>query len=102
VHGAQSQWYFTYSACFLDLSGADLTDADFYTYDALETTIFGSFDKVDFTRANLRAASDRPVWLNGSTTGAIWTDAICPDGTEAASHGQTCEGHLLPSGEIED
>jgi uncharacterized protein YjbI with pentapeptide repeats len=53
---------------YANLTGADLTGADL----AYLNSVYGPAD----------------------ITGVIWDWAICPDGTEAYYHGQTCENNL--------
>lgn len=49
--------------------------------------IGASFKGADLSGSNLQIA------MLGNND---WQDAVCPDGTNAADHNQTCEGHLKP------
>ena len=58
----------------------------------------------DFSGANLTNVNFAGVNLTGATfagatlTGATWGDnALCPDGTLASAHDNTCVGHLSPA-----
>ncbi|MEI6570251.1 MAG: pentapeptide repeat-containing protein [Actinomycetes bacterium] len=72
--------------------GSNLTDSDFGGAD-LRNANFAAADltNVDFTGANLSFANFQP---STTITGIDWTNAACPDLTNASSHGQTCIGHL--------
>jgi outer membrane protein assembly factor BamB len=73
------------------LAGADLTSAD------LSRAILrrAVLTNANLTRAKLNAADLTGANLTGAAvSGVSWSQAICPDGTTAASHGNTCAGHL--------
>jgi uncharacterized protein YjbI with pentapeptide repeats len=46
----------------------------------------------DFTNANL----DGAVLDNATDLDAIWSNTICPDGSNSDSHGDTCSGYGAP------
>ena len=60
----------------VSLSGADLTMAD--------------LSDADLSFANLVGAD----LTDADVTGVDWDGALCPDGTKAKDHKQTCDGHL--------
>lgn len=71
---------------------SDLTDSDFGGANLRNASfVLADLTNVDFTGADLDGS-----FMNGasSLTGIMWTNATCPDGTLASSHGQTCIGHL--------
>ena len=71
---------------------SDLTDSDFGGADLRNANFaFADLTNVDFTGANLSFANFQP---STTITGINWTNAACPDVTNASSHGQTCIGHL--------
>jgi uncharacterized protein YjbI with pentapeptide repeats len=74
-----------------DLSSADLSNRDLHQVYA-EGTNFNNANltNVDFTHADLNGAT----FAGATITGVTWAAATCPDGTNAASDGGTCEGHL--------
>lgn len=100
-----------------DLSGFDLSNAYLYGMiipsGSLEEATFAqaqnlggmnlegtNLKNIDFKGANLAGAVLVNADLTGSNlTGITWVDpnfgtAICPDGTNASDHGDTCIGHL--------
>ena len=70
----------------VNLSGAILTGAN------LEGSHLGDgfLPNANLTNANLRHADLR----HADITGVIWSNTICPDGSNSNSHGSTCVGHL--------
>ena len=49
--------------------------------------------QVNFTGVNLI----RDTGLDSATlTGVIWSNTLCPDGTNSDNNGNTCVGHLTP------
>jgi phospholipase C len=70
----------------VNLSGAILTGAN------LEGSQIGDgfLPNANLTNANLRHADLR----HADITGVIWSNTICPDGSNSDSHGSTCVGHL--------
>ena len=64
-----------------NLTGADLTNA--------------SLQGVNLEGANLTNADLQGANLQGvNTNKVIWSNTICPDGTNSTSDGGTCAGHL--------
>ena len=72
----------------VNLSGADLTNTMMYDVDLRSADLTGA----DLTGARL--AYLNPSYGPADITGVIWDWAICPDGTAAYYHGQTCENNL--------
>ena len=72
----------------VNLSGADLTNAWMYDVDLRGADLTGA----DLTGARL--AYLNPSYGPADITGVTWDWAICPDGTAAYYHGQTCENNL--------
>jgi len=70
---------------------ANLTGADFAFSGTSDTFTNASFTNANATKANFKGATGM-----GSATlnGVIWSDTICPDGTNSNSDGNTCVGHL--------
>ena len=59
-------------------------------------TIVATYSGTDGFASSVSAGSERDRAI---TTGAvfdkvIWSNTVCPDGTNSDSHGQTCIGHL--------
>ena len=51
----------------------------------------------DLTGANLTGADLSGADLNGAAlTGVIWSNTICPDGTNSDNDGDTCVNDLSP------
>jgi uncharacterized protein YjbI with pentapeptide repeats len=98
------------SFSYASLKGADLTGAAISANDAftsfsilpptttlvgaslVNATISGSddFDFADLTGANLTGAT---VTGSNDFTGALFSNTICPDGTNSNNDGGTCFGH---------
>lgn len=86
------------------LEGANFTNADL-SPDGDQKSLFYyvSLAGADFTDANLTGLvflgwydSYEGRWnTTVETTGAIWSNTICPDGTNSDSNGDTCEGHFI-------
>ncbi len=73
-----------------NLTGADFTGANLIGFLQSPLALEGDFTNANFTNANL-------VFRNMTTatlTGAIWSNTICPDGTNSNDNGNTCIGHL--------
>jgi uncharacterized protein YjbI with pentapeptide repeats len=51
------------------------------------------FTNVNFTGATLAANFDRSDFTGANLTNAVWFDAVCPDGTQSSSDGNSCAGH---------
>jgi uncharacterized protein YjbI with pentapeptide repeats len=91
-----------------DLSGLDLTGIDFGPLGlALGTTslVNANLSHTNFTRANFHNADvdganltganlTRAAFLGASLNGVLWSDTICPDGTNSDNDGGTCDAHL--------
>jgi hypothetical protein len=68
------------------LAGADLSKA------ILRRAILAN---ANLSSAKLTSADLTGALLTGANVaGVTWSQAICPDGTTASSHGNTCAGHL--------
>ncbi|OGM05623.1 hypothetical protein A2125_00410 [Candidatus Woesebacteria bacterium GWB1_43_5] len=94
-----------------DFTGATLTDVNF-----TGSYILSSFVSIDLTGSNFTNAILNNTVVNSNLTGAnmtntslsgvdmstnnlnqvIWSNTICPDGTNSDNNGNTCEGHLIP------
>ncbi|MFT6398736.1 MAG: hypothetical protein ACJAYU_003498 [Bradymonadia bacterium] len=76
-----------------NLAGAILTDADGTQADFTNANLSGAnLTDMDLTNGILTGAS-----LEGATlTGVVWSNTMCPDGTNSTDNGDTCEGHFLP------
>jgi uncharacterized protein YjbI with pentapeptide repeats len=52
-------------------------------------------NNADFSGADLSGTNFLEANVFGATfTGATWVGAVCPDGTNANDHANTCVGHL--------
>lgn len=72
-----------------DFSGALATNADFTGATLADSIIVGAdFSGADFTNANLTDA----FVFETTVTNAIWSNTICPDGTNSDANNGTCEG----------
>ena len=72
-----------------DFSGALAANADFTGATLADSIIVGAdFSGADFTNANLTGA----FVFETTVTNAIWSNTICPDGTNSDSNNGTCEG----------
>ncbi len=71
------------------LTGADFSGAIMTNSNVSDT----DFTAANFTNADLTGTN---MDLAISTSGAIWSNTICPDGTNSDVNGWTCEGHLRP------
>ena len=73
-----------------DLAGANLSGANLS--DAALTN--ANMANVNATNANLSNANMTGATMTGATiTGVNWSGTICPDGTPAGTHLNTCVGH---------
>lgn len=77
-----------------NLAGVDFSDANYPVWGGIGI-------QADFTNANLQNVNFTNTNLQNSlnmgsadTTGAIWSNTICPDGTNSNSNGNTCSGHF--------
>ena len=82
-------------------SGANLANANLRGANLNGASLQGAnLSRANLSGANLTGANLSGVNLTGAiTTGAafnkvIWSNTVCPDGTNSDSHGQTCIGHL--------
>ena len=82
-------------------SGANLANANLSGANLNGASLQGAnLSRANLSAANLTGANLTGVNLTGAiTTGAafdkvIWSNTVCPDGTNSDSHGQTCIGHL--------
>jgi uncharacterized protein YjbI with pentapeptide repeats len=85
-------WFRSAGISNIDFTGADLTGADLLGANA-EGAIFSGADltNADFTDTDLLYATG----LDSATlTNTIWSNTICPDGTNSDANSGTCEGHL--------
>ena len=74
-----------------NLSGANLKGADFRRANLAGADLTDTNLKdVDFSNATLAGAH-----LEGANVRALWSNTICPDGTNSDSNAGTCIGHLL-------
>jgi phospholipase C len=68
------------------LKGADLEGAELMNADLHGANLIGA----DLANANLTGAT-----LQGANTNkVIWSNTVCPDGSNSSSDGGTCQGHL--------
>jgi pentapeptide repeat protein len=93
-------WYATLAGT--DLSGADLRGAE------LRGARFGvdvfTHAPTDLSGADLTDANLSFAWAYGgvgslgepTTTGAVWSNTTCPDGTNSDDNAGTCDGHFAP------
>lgn len=79
------------------LSGAVLRNANLKGANLTGANLTGA----DLTRANFKGANLTGANLTGATgatsanfAGAIWSNTVCPDGTNSASAGGSCSSHL--------
>jgi pentapeptide repeat protein len=73
------------------MAGADVSWTSFGAANLSGADLAGAFFMpADFTKADLRGADLFGADLNSDT----WTDATCPDGTSATSHGGSCVNAL--------
>ena len=85
-------------------TGENMSYSSFDFADFLYTTEFDQVDligatfnqtdlgDVEFSRSNLTGA----IFNQVDFTDVIWSDTICPDGTNSYDNGDTCENNLLP------
>ena len=78
-----------------NFTGANFTGVNLTSIDAITV----NFTDVNFTDASLVNQALIDTNLDGaigltsqSTSGVLWFDTICPDGSNSASNGQTCAG----------
>ena len=72
----------------VNFSNANLTGADLSA---------NTLTNTNFANANLTNANFGGDTVTGTTTvtGVIWSNTICPDGTNSNADGSTCVGHGL-------
>ena len=69
-----------------NLMGANLTNANLAAANLTDTNL----KEANLTNANLAGAN-----VNGANVkDVIWSNTICPDGTNSDANGGTCKGHL--------
>ncbi len=79
----------------VDLSGADLTEALFFNADLKGAQLVGTvLLRADMTSADLVGADLYGAVLEG----LVWSNTMCPDGTNSNDNGGTCLGHLYIGG----
>jgi hypothetical protein len=71
-----------------NLSGSDLRYADLTNANLTLVNLTSA----KLANADLTGALGTPAW----TSGAVWSDTTCPDGTNSDQDGNTCAGHFLP------
>ncbi len=78
-----------------DLSGANLTGANLSGGNLTDANLSGAnLTSANLTSANLTGANLKGVNFHSATiVGVIWSNTICPDGTNSNVHGNTCTGH---------
>jgi uncharacterized protein YjbI with pentapeptide repeats len=72
-----------------DLSGVNFTSAILKGVDFNSTNI----TNVNFTNADMTSAQNVDT---ATRSGVVWSNTICPDGTNSNDDGNSCEGHLTP------
>lgn len=71
---------------------ANLTGANFTGSTVGQSNFDGAnLTNANMTNANLFSAANLST---ATRTGIIWSNTICPDGTNSNNNGSTCEGHL--------
>jgi len=74
-----------------NLAGADLTGANLWGANLKNADLAGA----NLSKARLRGANLTGAKLTGATmVGTSWTNAICPDGTDAGKQPGGCTGHM--------
>ena len=76
----------------VDFTNADLSPLDIGGVGVSASLIDANFTNANFTNTNLTGAD----FTNTIRTGIIWSNTICPDGTNSNNNDDTCEGHLNP------
>ena len=114
--GLVLQWQQTAEDNRANLTYADLSNANLHSDDLSNANLYGvllygadlsyanlsnanlsyaELDYADLIYTNLTGADLTGAYLsNANLMGIIWDWAICPDGTAAYYHGQTCENNL--------
>jgi hypothetical protein len=83
-----------------DFSGADMLNCQLNYSDVTNAKFIGTnlvdsdLTKVNFTNANLSGALFGGYSLGPGISDVIWSNTICPDGTNSNDHDNTCVGHL--------
>jgi len=79
-----------------DLSYADLSNAELTNTWLHGADLRGAYlTNANLTNANLYLANLTGADLaNANLTGVVWSNTICPDGTNSDNNMATCEGHL--------
>lgn len=93
------------------LDGSDFTNANFSGVSVKISSAIGAnftnvnftgaflnasnFQNANFTNANLTNANLSGSNMDGTIrTGIVWSNTLCPEGTNSDDNGNTCEGHL--------
>jgi hypothetical protein len=81
---------------FANLQGARLTSAYLVAADLSGANLKNAvLTSADLHNANLTNADMTGATLTSATlSGVIWSNTVCPDGTNSTAHGNTCIGHL--------
>jgi len=85
-----------------NLFNADLRFADFTGGSIVGVPIYGAdFEGANFTNANLDGSRGIPNVIPADGNGGIdaptvFSNTICPDGTNSDANGGTCIGHFVP------
>ena len=81
-----AQLFNMFNVSGVNFSSANLTGADLSS---------NTLTNTNFTNANLTNANFGGDTVTGTTpvTGVVWSNTICPDGTNSNAHGSTCVGH---------
>jgi uncharacterized protein YjbI with pentapeptide repeats len=73
------------------LRGANLAGANLESANMADADLRGA----NLTTANLTGVNLKGANLKGADVDRVlWSNTVCPDGTNSNSHGGTCEGHL--------
>ena len=78
-----------------NLSGVNAPNANFQNANMTGANLAGStFQGANFTNVNLTGANLKGAnFKNASMTGVIWSNTICPDGTNSSNDNNSCIGH---------
>ena len=86
---------------YSDLAGTDLENTTFLFTTFVQANLIGAdlrgakLGLIDFDRANLANANlDGAKLFVVNVSGVIWSNTVCPDGTDSSAEGGTCLGHL--------
>lgn len=77
----------------VNLEGLTLKRKSFEGADLRNASFKGStLEAINFSHANLQGVDFQGASLNK----VFWGACVCPDGTQSAEHGYSCEDHLIP------